>query len=71
MNFGAKFKNSVILPHSAQIKHAFLGEIKKISETQKLQSRKIIALELLNQRLGHISTISFLDGDTPNVWEDI
>ena len=49
--FGAKEKNAVTLPHSAQRKHAFLGEI-----TKKLPSRKKIALELLNQILGHRST---------------
>ena len=42
-----------------------------MSKTKKLPSRKKIALELLHQRLGHRSTISFLDGDTDNVWEDI
>ena len=54
--FVAKEKNAVTLPHSAQMKHAFLGEIKEISKTMKLPSRKITALELLHQRLGHRST---------------
>ena len=30
-----------------------------------------MSLELLHQRLGHISTISLLAGDTSNDWEDI
>ena len=38
---------------------------------KKLPARKKIALELLHQRLGHISTRSLLDGDTANVWEDV
>ena len=71
MYFGAKEKNAVTLPHSAQRKHAFWGEIKEISKTKKLPSRKKTALEVLHQRLGHISTRSFLAGDNDNVWEDI
>ena len=31
--FRAKEKNRVTLPHSAQTKHAFLGEIKEMSKT--------------------------------------
>ena len=42
-----------------------------MSKTKKLSSRKKIALELLHQRLGHISTIPLLAGNTDNVWEDI
>ena len=63
----AKEKNAVTLPHSAQRKHAFWGEIKEMSKTKKLPARKKIALELLHQRLGHRSTRSFLYGDTANV----
>ena len=63
----AKDKNLVTLPHSTQSKHAFLSEIKEMSKTKKLPSRKKIALELLHQGLGHISTISLLAGDTANV----
>ena len=69
--FGNKEKNTVNLPHSAQTKHAYLEEIKVISETKKLPSRKKNALELLHQRLGKRSTRSLLTGDTDNVWEDI
>ena len=54
--FVEKEKITVKLPHSAQRKHAFLGKIKEMSKTKKLPSRKKIALELLHQRLGHIST---------------
>ena len=64
--FAGKGKNEVTCPHSAQRKHAFLGEIKEMSKTKKLPSRKKIALELLYQILGHRSTISLLDGDTAN-----
>ena len=32
----AKEENKVTLPHSAQRKHTFLGEIKEISKTKKL-----------------------------------
>ena len=42
-----------------------------MSKTKKLPSRKKIALELLNQRLGHRYTRSLLTGDTANVWKDI
>ena len=66
--FGAKEKNIVTPPHSAQRKHALLGKIKEMSKTNKLPYRKKIALELLHQRLGHRSTRSLLDGDTSNVW---
>ena len=67
----SKRENAVTLPHSAQRKHAFWGEIKEISKTKKLSARRKIALELLHQRLGHRSTISLLAGDTANVWEYI
>ena len=69
--FGSKDKNVVTLTHSAQRKHAVWGEIKEMSKTKKLLSRKKIALELLHQRLYHRSTRSFLSGYTANVWEDI
>ena len=69
--FGEKEKNAVTLPHSAQRKHAFLGKIMEKSKKNKLPARKKIALELLHQRLGHISTRSLLAGDTANIWEDI
>ena len=61
----------VTLPHSAQKKHAFLGEIREMSKTKKLPSRNKIDLELLHQRLGHRYTRSLLDVDTAKVWEDI
>ena len=71
MYFGAKQKNSVTLPQSARMKHAFLGEIKVISKTMKFTPRNKIAFELLHQILGHRSTISLLDRDTANIWEDV
>ena len=42
--FGSKEKNEVTLPHSAQRKHAFLGEIKEMSKTKILPPRKKISL---------------------------
>ena len=71
MYLRAKEENSVTLPHSAQRKHAFLGEIKEMSKTNKLPFRKKIALENLYQRYGHRSTSSLLAGDTTNILEDI
>ena len=41
------------------------------AKKNKLPARKKIALELLHQRLGHISTRSLLAGDNENVWEDV
>ena len=60
-------ENAVTLPHSAQRKHAFWGEIKQMSKTKKIAPRKNIALELLHQILGHRSTRSLMAGDTYNV----
>ena len=67
VHFGAKDKNAVKLPHSAQRKHVFLGKIKEMSKTKKLPARKKIVLELLHHRLVHRSTRSLLTGDTGNV----
>ena len=69
--FVSKEDNPVTLPHSAQINHTFLGQIKEMSKTNKLPARKKISLELLHQRLGHRSTRLLLTGDTANVQEDI
>ena len=69
--FVAREKNAASLPHSAQTKHTFFGEIKEMLKTKKLPSRKKIALELLYHRLDHRSTIALLVGYTANVWEDI
>ena len=71
MHFVAKEKISFILPHSAQRKHTFLGEIEEMSKTNKLPSRRKIDLELLHQILGHRFTRSLLAGCTDNFWEDI
>ena len=57
--FGAKYDNAVTLPHSAQRKHAFTRKNQDVSKKNKYPARKKIALELLHQRLGHISTRSF------------
>ena len=61
---GEDKRNAVILPHSAQRKHAFTGKIKDMSKKNKFPARKKIALELLHQRLCHRSTRSLLVGDT-------
>ena len=42
-----------------------------MSKIKKLPSRKKFSLELLHQRLGHISTRLLFAGGTANVWEDI
>ena len=57
----------VTMPHIAQREQVLWGEMKQISKTIKLPSRKKISLELLRQRLCHISTILFLAGDTANI----
>ena len=67
----SKIENAVTLAHSAKRKHAFWGQIKEMSKTKKLPSRKKIALKILHQRLGHRFTRSLLAGDTTNVWGDI
>ena len=69
--FREKEDNAVTLPHIAQRKHAFLGKIKEMSKKKKLPARKKFSLEILHQRLGHISTRSLLDGDTANVSGDV
>ena len=69
--FRDKRKNAVTLPHSAQRKHDFGGETKKMSKSKKIAPRKKVALGLLHHRLGHISTVSLMDGYTENVWQDI
>ena len=46
-------------------------KIQDVSKKNKSPARKKIALELLHQRLGHISTRPLLSGDTVNVWEDV
>ena len=49
----------------------FGGEQRKRQKQIKKTSRNKINLELLHQTLGHRYTMSLLDGDTANVWEDI
>ena len=71
MYFGAKEKDAVTLPQSAQTKHAFLGEIKEMSKTKKITARNKNALELLHQKLGRRSTRLLLAGNIANIWEDI
>ena len=70
--FVAKGDNAVTLPHSAVRKHAFMVKIMESSKKnpKRYPKRKKIALELMHQRLGHISTRSLIAGDTANVWED-
>ena len=69
--FVSEKNNAVTLPHSAQRKHAFIGKIMDTSKKNKLPARKKIALELLHQILGNISTRSLLAGDTANFWENV
>ena len=42
--FGNKDKNGVTLPHDAQRKYAFLGEIKQMPKTKKSAPMKKVAL---------------------------
>ena len=42
--FGGNENNAVTLPHSAQIKHAFLGKIMEKSKKNKLTAKKKIDL---------------------------
>ena len=42
-----------------------------MSKSKKIAPRKKVALELLDYRLGHISTRSLMDGYSANVWQDI
>ena len=63
--------NVVILPYSAQQKHAFLGEIKQMSKSNKLAPRMNIYLKLLHYIFGHRSTRSLMAEDTSNDWKDI
>ena len=67
MYFGAEEENAVTLPHTAQRKYVFLGEIKEMSKTKLLPSGKKIDLELLHQKLGHKFTRSLLAGGNANV----
>ena len=71
MSFGDKEKNAVTLPHSAQKKHAFLGEIKKMSKSKKIAPRNKVSLKLLHHRLGHRSTRSLMAGYTVKIWHEI
>ena len=60
--FVNKEENAVTFPHSAHRKHAFWGEIKQMSKSNKIAPRKKVALGLLHHILGHISTRSFMAG---------
>ena len=42
-----------------------------MDKSKKNPARNNIALELLHQKLGHISTRSLIAGDTANIWEDV
>ena len=54
----AKDKNLVTLPHSTQSKHAFLWEIKEMSKTKKLPSRKKISFRIITSEIrSHIHHI--------------
>ena len=71
MYFSDKEKNEVTLPHIAQRIHAFWGETKEMSKSNKIAPRKKFSLELLQYRLGHRSTTSLMARDNSNVWQDI
>ena len=67
--FGAKEDNAETLPHSAARKHAFMVKSMESSKKNPKRNpkRKKIALELMDQILGHRSTGSLIAGDTANV----
>ena len=71
VNFGNKEKHAVTLPHGAQRKNEFWGEIKQMSKSKKIAPKKKVALKLLHHILVHISTRSLIYGDTANIWKDI
>ena len=47
------------------------GGIKKISKSKKIAPRNKAALGLLQNILGHRSTISLISGDTVSLWQEI
>ena len=59
------------LPYRAQRKLAFFVKMKEKSKSQKQIPKRKVSFELLNQRLGYISTRSLLDGYTEKFWKDI
>ena len=59
-------KNAVTLPRSAQRKHAFWGETKRMLKSKKIAPRKKVALGLLHHILGHRSTRSLMARYTEN-----
>ena len=69
--FGDKEKNAANLPHSAQRKHSLLREINQMSKSKKISTRKKVALDLLQYRLGNMSTRSLMAGYTETNWKDI
>ena len=66
----SKRKNVVTLPYSAQRKPAFWGGGKEMQKTKKLSSRSKVALLLLHEIFGNISTRQLLAKDTAYVWYD-
>ena len=69
--FNYNEQNAVILPQSAQRKHALMVKTNKKSKSQKQITKKKVYLGLFHQALGHISTRSIRTGYTSNVWQDI
>ena len=67
MYFGAKEKNAVTLPHSAQMKHVFWGGNEANVKTKENSTLKESCFGILHHRLRHISTRSLMAGDTANV----
>ena len=64
-------ENEVTMPHIAQSKNVFMVKTKEKAKSKKIAHRKKVSLEWLQNRLGHISTTSLMNGDTENVWQDI
>ena len=60
-------------PHPTQCieEKITFGENKGYIKNKEITIQKENCFRIFHQRLGHISTISLLAGDTANVWEDI
>ena len=66
-----KKEKEINLPHSAKRKHAFTVKTNKKAKSKKIAPRKKVSLELLHNRLRHISTRLLMSGYTAYVWQDI
>ena len=61
----------VTLPHSAHRKHAILVQIKQMSKSNKYHLEINLPWDCYTTILGNRCNISFMAGDTANIWQDI